>query len=77
MHDYRLYLFDTQGRIDSAVELRCSDDAEALRLLRAHAARHPILELWSRDGVVARHGETSADEGDSGAAAVRPDGAAA
>ena len=47
MPDYRLYLFVPLGRAAGAVELRCSDDAQALRMLKAHAAWHPILESRS------------------------------
>ncbi len=51
MEEYRLYLFTPPGLIGRAVELRCSDHAEALRLLQAHADRHPILELSSRGAI--------------------------
>lgn len=56
MHYYRLYLLDPEGRFDRAVEMECRGDADALGMLREHAERHPIMELWNRERLVARHG---------------------
>jgi hypothetical protein len=43
--DYRLYFLRGDGRIERARNLRCADDAEAIRLLLDHP-RSRTLELW-------------------------------
>ncbi len=48
MADYRLYVLDSNGHIQSAVELVYESDQEALEAAKAHVCRHGA-ELWRRD----------------------------
>ena len=61
MEQYRLYLYDREGRFDSALGLECRGDAHALAMLKEHALRHPLMELWNRGRLVARHGTNLID----------------
>jgi hypothetical protein len=54
MPDYRAYIMGPDGHVQNRVELRCDDDAEAIRLAKQLVDGHDI-ELWQLD----RHIETS------------------
>jgi hypothetical protein len=45
MIHYRLYYLDGGGRISSALDLECADDADALATLQEYADGRP-MELW-------------------------------
>jgi hypothetical protein len=51
MTDYRLFLFNARGGIQSAVVVDCEDDAEALAAARAQRWPHQI-EVWQRGRLV-------------------------
>jgi hypothetical protein len=53
MPDYRAYIMGPDGHIQNRVELRCDDDAEAIRLAEQLVDGRDI-ELWQLD----RHIET-------------------
>jgi hypothetical protein len=53
MPDYRAYIMGPDGHVQNRVELRCDDDAEAIRLAEQLVDDHDI-ELWQLD----RHIET-------------------
>jgi hypothetical protein len=61
MEHYRLYLYDREGRFDSALGLECRGDAHALAMLKEHTLRHPLMELWNRGRLVASHGTNPLD----------------
>ena len=48
MQDYRAYILGSDGHIQSCVELRCSDEAEARRLARQVVSDRDV-ELWLLD----------------------------
>ena len=53
MQDYRAYIMGPDGHVQNRVELRCTDDVEAIRLAKQLVdADH--VELWQLD----RHVET-------------------
>lgn len=55
---YRLYRLDGAGKIITADWLDADDDEDALRQARAQAAAG-AYELWDRDRLLARFGESS------------------
>jgi len=52
MRNYRLYLLDQNDRIQSAVELQCDDDADAIQLARSLLGGP--MELWEGARIVRR-----------------------
>jgi hypothetical protein len=50
MRDYKLYLLDQNGHIQSAVDLQCEDDADAIQL--AESLVDGPMELWEGARVV-------------------------
>ena len=75
MESYRLYLYDPEGRVDRAVELVSRSDAEALELLDEHAVRHPLMELWNEQRLVASYGTNPSTARRPGRREHRPRGA--
>jgi hypothetical protein len=53
MQDYRAYIMGSDGHVQNRVDLRCNDDAEAVRLAKQLVDGRDI-ELWQLD----RHIET-------------------
>jgi hypothetical protein len=52
MRNYRLYLLDQNDRIQSAVELQCDDDADAIQMARS--LLDGPMELWEGARIVRR-----------------------
>ena len=48
MPDYRAYIMGPDGRVRDRVDLRCDDDAEAIKLAKQLADSHDV-ELWQLD----------------------------
>ena len=46
MQEYRLYFIDPSDRINGAVELYCTDDAEAVQRAMTRVDGVHWLELW-------------------------------
>ena len=53
MQDYRAYIMGSDGHVQNRVDLRCNDDAEAIRLAKQLVDGYDV-ELWNLD----RHIET-------------------
>ena len=53
MQDYRAYIMGPDGHVQSRVDIRCDDEAEAIRLAKQLVDGHDV-ELWQLD----RHIET-------------------
>ncbi len=52
MRDYKLYLLDRHDRIQSAIELQCDDDTDAIQLARS--LLDGPMELWEGPRIVRR-----------------------
>ena len=48
MQEYRAYLMGPNGHVQSRVDIRCDDEAEAIRLARQLVDGHDV-ELWQLD----------------------------
>jgi hypothetical protein len=53
MQGYRAYIMGLDGHVQSRVDIRCDDEAEAIRLAKQLVDGHDV-ELWQLD----RHIET-------------------
>jgi hypothetical protein len=52
MRSYKLYLLDENDRIQSAMDLQCDDDADAIQL--AQSLLDGAMELWQGSRIVRR-----------------------
>ena len=58
MPDYRAFIMGPDGHVQNRVELRCDDDAEAIRLAKQLVDGHDV-ELWQLDRQVETFRHTS------------------
>jgi hypothetical protein len=48
MQDYRAYILGPDGHVQSRVDIRCDDEAEAIKLAKQLVDGHDV-ELWQLD----------------------------
>ena len=52
MQEYRAYIMGPDGHVQSRVDIRCDDEAEAIRLAKQLVDGHDV-ELWQLDRHIA------------------------
>jgi len=62
MQDYRAYFVGPDGHVQNRVDLRCADDAEAIRLAKQLFDGRDV-ELWQLDRKIGTFSDTSNSSG--------------
>jgi hypothetical protein len=58
MQEYRAYVMGPDGHVQSRVDIRCDDEAEAIRLAKQLVDGHDV-ELWQLDRQIETFRHTS------------------
>jgi len=59
MRDYRAYIIGPDSHVQNRVDLRCADDAEAIRLAKQLVVDGRDVELWQLDRKIEMFKHTS------------------